>query len=57
MKKVFIIFGLLALVTLISCTSQNEQDKESESLYQDGEPVQFGVDRTKIEKPGSQNGG
>jgi hypothetical protein len=56
MKKVVIVFALLAMGVITSCNTKNEEISETESLYQNDEPIQFGVDRTKIEKPGSQNG-
>jgi|AZID01.1.fsa_nt_gi hypothetical protein len=57
MKKVVIVFGLLAMGVITSCNTKNEELSETESLYQNDELVPFGIDKKDVVKPGTQNGG
>ncbi|XLS29209.1 hypothetical protein ACJD0Z_18680 [Flavobacteriaceae bacterium M23B6Z8] len=54
MKRVLVFFGVLIMALTAACTSQNDNDNETESLYQNIEPAILGVDKNKVERPGSQ---
>ncbi|WP_340067034.1 hypothetical protein [Ascidiimonas aurantiaca] len=55
MKKAILAVSAL-MIAITACTSQNEKDQETASLYEDEKMVRVAVDRTKIRKPGSQGG-
>jgi ABC-type oligopeptide transport system substrate-binding subunit len=57
MKKVVIVFAFLAMGVITSCNTKSEELSETESLYEHNGPDIFGVDKDKIERPGSQGGG
>lgn len=57
MKRVLVFFGVLIMALTAACTSQNDNDNEAESLYQNDEINTIGIDKDKVVKPGTQNGG
>ena len=55
MRKAILALSAL-MIAATACTSQNEKDQETASLYEDEQITILGVGRKKIEKPGTQHG-